>query len=183
MQAFAHGALDYLLKPVRTARLLTALDLKIGDSIDVGMKTLKLTRVLTYEPDRAGNFYSLTPRVLINLDDLAATGVVQPGSRVSYRELWRGEPQALETYRQLIKPGLAANQRIQDARDGNRQIGGALGLAVLSTIATTRTNDVMATGHSTLANGLTEGFQSAFFAGAVIWAPQAGHAERGTTRL
>lgn len=93
------------------------------------MKTLKMTRVLTYEPDRAGNFYSLTPRVLINLEDLAATGVVQPGSRVSYRELWRGEPQALETYRELIKPGLAANQRIQDARDGNRQIGGALGKA------------------------------------------------------
>ncbi|MGH8389060.1 MAG: ABC transporter permease [Pseudomonas sp.] len=111
------------------ARLLTALDLKIGDSVDVGMKTLKLARVLTYEPDRAGNFYSLTPRVLINLDDLAATGVVQPGSRVSYRELWRGKPEALETYRQLIKPGLAANQRIQDARDGNRQIGGALGKA------------------------------------------------------
>ncbi|WP_085715334.1 ABC transporter permease [Pseudomonas sp. B28(2017)] len=111
------------------ARLLTALDLRIGDSIDVGMKTLKLTRVLTYEPDRAGNFYSLTPRVLINLGDLAATGVVQPGSRVSYRELWRGDTKALETYRQLIKPGLAANQRLQDARDGNRQIGGALGKA------------------------------------------------------
>ncbi|KAB0498460.1 ABC transporter permease [Pseudomonas moorei] len=111
------------------ARLLTALNLKIGDSIDVGMKTLTLARVLTYEPDRAGNFYSLTPRVLINLDDLAATGVVQPGSRVSYRELWRGNARALETYRQLIKPGLAANQRIQDARDGNRQIGGALGKA------------------------------------------------------
>ena len=111
------------------ARLLTALDLKIGDSIDVGMRTLKLARVLTYEPDRAGNFYSLTPRVLINLNDLAATGVVQPGSRVSYRELWRGKAEALETYRQLIKPGLAANQRLQDARDGNRQIGGALGKA------------------------------------------------------
>jgi putative ABC transport system permease protein len=110
-------------------RLLTALNLKIGDSIDVGMRTLKLTRVLTYEPDRAGNFYSLTPRVLINLSDLAATGVVQPGSRVSYRDLWRGTSEALETYRQLIKPGLAANQRIQDARDGNRQIGGALGKA------------------------------------------------------
>jgi len=47
----------------------------------------------------------------------------------------------------------------------SQQIGGALGLAVLSTIATTRTSDVMATGHSTLANGLTEGFPSAFFGG------------------
>ncbi|UZE88128.1 ABC transporter permease [Pseudomonas viciae] len=111
------------------ARLLTALDLKIGDSIDVGNQTLRLSRVLTYEPDRAGNFYSLTPRVLINLKDLDATGVVQPGSRVSYRDLWRGPATALQTYRDLIKPGLEANQRLQDARDGNRQIGGALGKA------------------------------------------------------
>jgi MFS family permease len=50
----------------------------------------------------------------------------------------------------------------------SQQIGGALGLAVLSTIATTRTNDVMATGTSTLPNGLTEGFQAAFLGGAVI---------------
>ena len=50
----------------------------------------------------------------------------------------------------------------------SQQIGGALGLAVLSTIATSRTDSVMATGHSTLANGLNEGFQSAFFGGAVI---------------
>ena len=111
------------------SRLLTALNLKIGDSIDVGLQTLRLARVLTYEPDRAGNFYSLTPRVLISLDDLQATGVVQPGSRVSYKELWRGPAAALERYRQLIKPGLAANQRLQDARDGNQQIGGALGKA------------------------------------------------------
>ena len=110
-------------------RFLTALDLKIGDSIDVGMKTLRLARVMTYEPDRAGNFYSLTPRVLINLQDLQATGVVQPGSRVSFKELWRGPAPALEAYRQQIKPALAANQRLQDARDGNQQIGGALGKA------------------------------------------------------
>jgi len=111
------------------ARLLTALDLKIGDSIDVGMKTVRLARVLTYEPDRSVNFYSLTPRVLINLADLDATGVVQPGSRVDYRELWRGPANALATYRESITPGLAANQRLLDARDGNRQIGGALGKA------------------------------------------------------
>jgi len=110
-------------------RLLAALDLKIGDSIDVGMKTLRMSRVLTYEPDRAGNFYSLTPRVLINLADLDATGVVQPGSRVSYRDLWRGEPEALADYRDSITKALAPNQRLQDSRDGNQQIGGALGKA------------------------------------------------------
>jgi len=107
-------------------RLLVALDLEIGDEIEIGRQPLRLTRVLTYEPDRAGDFYSLTPRVLMNLADLDATGVVQPGSRVSYRELWRGEPAALADYRRNVEPTLAAHQRLQDARDGNRQIGGAL---------------------------------------------------------
>jgi len=111
------------------ARVLVALDLKVGDSIDVGSKTLKLTRVLTYEPDRAGNFYSLTPRVMINMADLEATKVVQPGSRVTYRDLWRGTPQALAAYRKAVEPSLAPNQKIDDARDGNQQIGGALGKA------------------------------------------------------
>ena len=111
------------------ARLFAALELSVGDTIEVGSKPLTLRRVLTYEPDRAGDFYSLTPRVLMHLDDLAATGVVQPGSRVRYRELWRGTPQALGAYRQVIGTKLAANQRLEDARDGNRQIGSALGRA------------------------------------------------------
>ncbi|PAU56863.1 ABC transporter permease [Pseudomonas indica] len=111
------------------ARLFAALNLKVGDTIEIGEKPLRLSRVLTYEPDRAGDFYSLTPRVLMHLDDLAATGVVQPGSRVRYKELWRGTPEALAAYREAVKPGLAANQRLEDARDGNRQIGGALGRA------------------------------------------------------
>ena len=111
------------------SRLFPAVDLKIGDDIDVGSKTLKLTRVLTYEPDRAGNFYSLTPRVMINIADLQATGVVQPGSRVSYREMWSGPPEALAAYREAIEPGLEPHQEIKDARDGSQQIGGALGKA------------------------------------------------------
>ncbi|MBS9763229.1 ABC transporter permease [Pseudomonas mosselii] len=110
-------------------RLLAALGLAIGDNIDVGMKTLRMSRVLTYEPDRAGNFYSLTPRVLMNLADLDATGVIQPGSRVSYRDLWRGDIDTLQKYRQTAEKSLAANQRLLDTRDGNRQIGGALGKA------------------------------------------------------
>jgi EmrB/QacA subfamily drug resistance transporter len=50
----------------------------------------------------------------------------------------------------------------------SQQVGGALGLAILSTIATTRTDDVFASGVRDRAVALTEGFQNAFFAGAVI---------------
>ncbi|MDO9321752.1 MAG: ABC transporter permease, partial [Pseudomonas sp.] len=111
------------------ARLLLALNLNIGDQVEVGNKPLRLTRVLTYEPDRAGDFYSLSPRLLMHLDDLAATGVIQPGSRVSYRELWRGTPEQLASYRHAIEPGLSAQQKLEDPRSGNQQIGSALGRA------------------------------------------------------
>ena len=50
----------------------------------------------------------------------------------------------------------------------SQQIGGALGLAVLSAVAIARTDNVMASGSSSLDNGLTEGFQSAFLGGAAF---------------
>jgi hypothetical protein len=43
-----------------------------------------------------------------------------------------------------------------------------LGLAVLSTIATSRTDHVLASGASSLPGAVTDGFQSAFVGGAVI---------------
>jgi EmrB/QacA subfamily drug resistance transporter len=51
----------------------------------------------------------------------------------------------------------------------SQQIGGALGLAVLATIANSRSEDLVASGDgSGLTNALNEGFQSAFLAGAGI---------------
>jgi len=51
----------------------------------------------------------------------------------------------------------------------SQQVGGALGLAILSTVATTRTDDVMSAARgarAALPGALTEGFQSAFAVGA-----------------
>ncbi|MBD1588501.1 ABC transporter permease [Pseudomonas typographi] len=110
-------------------RLLAALNVKVGGNLDIGTKTLRISRVLTYEPDRAADFYSLTPRVLMNLADLAATGILQPGSRVSFRDLWRGAPALIAQYREQVQGSLAPNQRLLDSHDGNRQVGGALGKA------------------------------------------------------
>jgi EmrB/QacA subfamily drug resistance transporter len=48
----------------------------------------------------------------------------------------------------------------------SQQVGGALGLAVLATISTGRTDDVFVAGEQSRAVALTEGFQDAFLAGA-----------------
>ena len=39
------------------------------------------------------------------------------------------DAEALAQYRQAVEKDLAANQRLRDTRDGNQQIGGALGKA------------------------------------------------------
>src|ERR1700733_14568905 len=49
----------------------------------------------------------------------------------------------------------------------SQQVGGALGLAVLSSLATTHTEDLLGSG-SGLKHALTEGFQAAFLGGAAI---------------
>ena len=67
------------------ASLLDALNLKIGDSLLLGDASLRITQIIVIEPDRGAGFTSFAPRVMLNQSDLAATGLVQPASRVSYR--------------------------------------------------------------------------------------------------
>ncbi|MBX3609236.1 MAG: FtsX-like permease family protein [Hydrogenophaga sp.] len=67
------------------ASLLSQLDLRIGQTLLLGDTSFTLAKVLTIEPDRGAGFLSFAPRVMIHRDDLAATGLVQPASRITYR--------------------------------------------------------------------------------------------------
>jgi putative ABC transport system permease protein len=65
--------------------LLGALQLKLGDSLLLGDSPLKIDKIIAAEPDRGAGFMSFAPRVMMTHTDLAATGLVQPASRVTYR--------------------------------------------------------------------------------------------------
>jgi putative ABC transport system permease protein len=67
------------------ANLLDALGLKVGDSLLMGAISLRVDRIILVEPDRGAGFMNFAPRVMINRADLAATGLVQPASRITYR--------------------------------------------------------------------------------------------------
>lgn len=67
------------------AAVLDALNLKVGDALLLGDAELKIARVILIEPDRGAGFMSFSPRVMLNEADLAATGLVQAASRVSYK--------------------------------------------------------------------------------------------------
>lgn len=108
------------------SELIIALELELGDSIEIGAARFKVARVLTYEPDRAGNLLSFTPRAMINFADLPATDILQPGSRVSYRQLWSGDAQTIARVRQDLQNTLLPHQRIEGLADGNQQVSSAL---------------------------------------------------------
>ncbi|HJW26367.1 MAG TPA: FtsX-like permease family protein [Rhodocyclaceae bacterium] len=122
-------------------RLTTALAAKPGDRVALGQSSLEVAGVLTLEPDRGINFFSVAPRLMMNLEDLPATGLVQVGSRVSYRLLVAGEPPAVEDFRTWVQSRLGRGERIEDARNARPEIRTALeraqrflGLATLLTV-------------------------------------------------
>ena len=67
------------------AGLLAALNLSVGDALLLGDSSLRIAGIVVVEPDRGAGFASFAPRVMLNAADLAATGLVQPASRVTYR--------------------------------------------------------------------------------------------------
>lgn len=73
------------------AALLSALELQVGDTLLLGDASLRIAQVITAEPDRGGGFMSFAPRVMIHAQDLAATGLVQPASRITWRLAVAGE--------------------------------------------------------------------------------------------
>ena len=80
--------------------ILEALEIKLGDEISLGERTLKVARVLTSEPDRGAGFMNFAPRVMMNQSDLEATRLVQPASRVTWRLAVAGDKQALSDFTQ-----------------------------------------------------------------------------------
>jgi len=67
--------------------LLGSLKTKIGDQLQLGDKRFTVTQLIASEPDRGTNFLAFAPRVMFALQDLEATNLIQPGSRVTYRLL------------------------------------------------------------------------------------------------
>lgn len=69
---------------VAEANLLARINAQVGDLITVGDLAFQVVDVLEREPDKAAGFFGLGPRLMISLDELAATGLVQPGSLVRH---------------------------------------------------------------------------------------------------
>jgi putative ABC transport system permease protein len=107
-------------------KLMVRLELKRGDAIEVGAARLTVAALITQEPDYSIGFINLRPRLLINDADLPATGLVQQGSRISYRLLIAGDSGTVESFRGWAQSRLMLGERIEGIRDARPEIKAAL---------------------------------------------------------
>ncbi|WP_405278439.1 ABC transporter permease [Cobetia sp. Ld8] len=111
-------------------RLAMALSAEVGDTLTVGRKQLTISGLITREPDQQGGFSEFSPRLMFNMEDLDATGLIQPGSRMEYRLLAAGDPAAVQQARDAIAPLLAsadnAEVRLKDVREDRPRLGRSL---------------------------------------------------------
>ena len=108
------------------ARLFAQLNLTIGDRIRVGATELIATQVLDYRPDQGSQFVDLAPTLLMRLEDVAATGLIQEGSRVSYAALFAGDAQQIAELKQELAASKKPGERLADLEDASPQIRSAI---------------------------------------------------------
>jgi putative ABC transport system permease protein len=108
------------------SRLFPLLDVDIGEWVTIGETEFMVSAAVRSEPDQSSSFFGFGPRVLMHYDDIPATGVVQPGSRVEYRLLLAGAENRLQDVVQWLEPQLEGGQRLLDVKNSQQNIGGAL---------------------------------------------------------
>lgn len=116
----------------------STLGARLGDTVTLGNASLRLAALIEQEPDGALDYFNVAPRVVFHLDDLDRTGLVQPGSRIAYRLVVAGEPDAVEGFTAAARASLDRGQRLETSADGRPEIrraldraGRFLGLATL----------------------------------------------------
>jgi putative ABC transport system permease protein len=104
------------------ARLLATLDAPIGGSLSIGAAAFRVTRVLDYRPDQGATFVDLAPNMLMNIADVPATQLVQPGSRLTYLELFAGTPSEVAAFKEYLEDARKPGERLLDIAEASPQI-------------------------------------------------------------
>ncbi len=108
------------------ARLVGSLGLAVGDTLELGARRLRVAKILSYEPDRGGDLFSIAPRLLMNLVDVPSTELVQRGSRVRHRLVFAGAPEIIASFRTWLSGRLKIHEHIHGVRDARPELRTAL---------------------------------------------------------
>jgi putative ABC transport system permease protein len=110
--------------------ILSGLNLHIGDPLTLGDKRFTIAKVLSFEPDRGSGFINFSPRVMLAMSDLAQTNLIQFGSRVTYRLMLAGTPDAVNLFQkqlgQKIDDGNIKGMRLESLKSGRPEMRATL---------------------------------------------------------
>ena len=97
------------------SRLAARLGAQPGAKLAVGESVLTVGAIVQQDPEVTGGLLALGPRLMMNLDDVAATRLLQPGNRASYRLLVAGDK--IDAFRDWAQAHLDRGQRLESIRD------------------------------------------------------------------
>lgn len=122
-QAYSHSLLQNNGALVRP-EFLAQLGLNVGDDIVIGKSRFTVRGVIALEPGRSLSAFSLGPRVLIDYEDLAETGLVSFGSRMMRQVLLRVPDAEIDALARDLQAELRPQFiRVRSYRDRQEQIG------------------------------------------------------------
>ncbi len=99
---------------------------RIGDEVALGESRLRLAALVLQEPDAGVDYFNVAPKLFVALADLPATGLVQEGSRLSYRLVVAGDAPALSRFNARVRTANVRRLRVETASDARPEIRSAL---------------------------------------------------------
>jgi putative ABC transport system permease protein len=104
--------------------ILSALHVAPGAALKIGGRDLTVAGEIVRSPD-SGNLFRIAPRVVMNLDDARAIGLLDAGSRARQRLLVAGDDTAVAAFAAAAKPLLPDGAEITTVKDAQQNLSGA----------------------------------------------------------
>lgn len=106
--------------------VLSQLNISLGSEIELGDSVFVVDAILLSEPDRGSSFANIAPRLMMNYQDLAATGLVSIGSRADYKVLLAGDNADVAAFEADLRPKLAIGERLETPQQARPALKSAL---------------------------------------------------------
>jgi putative ABC transport system permease protein len=107
-------------------RLARGMGLAVGEQIELGTASFAIDGIFSEEPDAVFDYATGADRVVIGMDDLATTELLQEGTRAQWRALYAGPAAQIRQFEGWLRPQLARGQRLEDGSDARPELRQAL---------------------------------------------------------
>jgi putative ABC transport system permease protein len=105
--------------------LMARLGVDVGDIVTLGETEVRIDAVLTYRPDQSIGFASLAPSLLVNIEDIPESGLINEGSRVGYALLVAGEESRVDAFYADVENRLPEEVRVRNREDSSERASNA----------------------------------------------------------